>query len=80
MSLKMNFSIEKSFEGGFRVVLRGDDCDIVTMPWVVGETTAMQQFTKVLHKWADVKYALQYNISIPNDFIRKVINEPIKIF
>ncbi len=76
----MNIIIDKSFEGEFRVILRGDDCDIVTMPWVVREATAMRQFAKVLCQWEDVKYALQRNISVSNDFIRKAVNEPIKTF
>ena len=78
----MKIVIEKSFEGEFRVVLRNndDDNDLITMPWVVRETTAMQQFAKVLANWVDVKYALQTNTPMSQEYLKKVINGTFKIF
>lgn len=80
--MELHIRIEKSFEGEFRAVVKGsefadDVVDIITMPWVVGQSTAVKQLGIFLTRAsADVVDAHKRNASITPEFIRGILARP----
>lgn len=76
--MKFDVTLEKSFEGEYRVVLNHNECEILSMPWVVGQQLALQQFGILLRRMStDVLYAAKDNSRINTEFIReKLLKDP----
>lgn len=73
--MEYQIKIDKSFEGEFRAILRHDEIDIITMPWVVGESMAWKQLGLILQRaHADVLYACRNNAPFKIDAINQILN------
>jgi hypothetical protein len=69
---KIVVTIEKSFEGEFRGVVRKDDgdFDLITMPWIVGADNAFQKLgTLFSKKTADVMHCLDTDTPLSREFL-----------
>lgn len=72
---KLTITIEKSFEGEFRGVVRKADgeFDLITMPWIVGADAALKRLgTLFSKKTADVIHCLDTDTPMRHDFLKTI--------
>lgn len=73
--MEFSIKIEKSFEGEYRGVVRkeGEDFDLITMPWVCGQDTAMKMLGILFSKnFTDVLYAFATNTPLSQQFLKTI--------